>query len=153
MIRLNPTKETQTLDLGFGVEVTVRPLTSAIFAAARVDPEVPKLQVDPDDVSGEGASKEVVTVALVKAIARRTITDWDGIGDADGNPVAPSPAWINLLLDQWALYEAFNTKFVGKFLLLRDEGNGFAPLPNGTSGGAQVIATDATNNAPIAPDS
>jgi hypothetical protein len=153
MIRLNPTKDTQTIDLGFGVEVTVRPLTSAIFADARVDPDVPKLRADSDDGSGIGESKEVVTVALVKAIARRTITAWDGIGDPDGNPVDPSPAWIGLLLDQWALYEAFNAKFVGKFLLLRDEGNGFAPLPNGTSGGAQAIATDATNNAPTAPES
>ena len=153
MIRLNPTKDLQTLDLGFGVEVTVRPMTSAIFAAARVDPAVPLLKADSEDESGEGATKEVVTVALVKAIARRTIVSWDGIGDAEGNPVDPSPEWIGLLLDQWAIYEAFNAKFVGKFLLLRDEGNGFAPLLNGTSGGAQPIVTDATDNVPTAPES
>lgn len=146
MIRLNATNAPQKIDLGFGVEVTCHPMTSAIFAAARTDPSVPLL-ASGDDPDGPGESREVVTVALVKAIAVRTITAWDGVGDSDGNPVDPNPEWVGMLLDQWALYEAFNAKFVAPFLLMRQEGNGSAPLRNGISARAQDTATDAATPA------
>lgn len=152
MIRLNATNQPKTIDLGFGVEVTVNPLTSAVFAAARTDPSVPLL-ANPDNPEAGGEVREVVTVALVKAIAVRTITAWDGVGDADGNPVDPSPEWVGMLLDQWGLYEAFNAKFVAPFLLMRQEGNGSAPLPNGILARAQDIVTDAAKSAPTARES
>ena len=152
MIRLNATNEPQKIDLGFGVEVTCHPMTSAIFAAARTDPSVPLL-ASGDDPDGPGESREVVTVALVKAIAVRTITAWDGVGDADGNPIDPNPEWVGMLLDQWALYEAFNAKFVAPFLLMRQEGNGSASLRNGISARAQDTATDAATPAPTARES
>lgn len=152
MIRLNPSNEPRKIDLGFGVEVVCAPLTSAIFASARTDPSVPPLAVS-DDPDAPGESREVVTAALVKAIAVRTIIGWDGVGDADGNPVDPNPTWIGLLLDQWALYEAFNARFVAPFLILRQEGNGSAPLRNGTSARARDTVTDATGLAPTAQES
>lgn len=149
MIRLNPSNEPRKIDLGFGVEVTCAPLTSAIFSSARADPSIPLLAVS-DDPGAPGESREVVTAALVKAIAVRTIIAWDGVGDPDGNPVDPNPIWIGLLLDQWPLYEAFNAKFVSPFLILRQEGNGSAPLQNGTSARALDTVTDATDLAPSA---
>ena len=152
MIRLNATNKPRTISLGYGVEVTVDPLTSAVFAAARNDPAVPAL-ADPDNPEAGGEGREVVTVALVKAIAIRTITDWNGVGDADGNPVEPTADWVGMLLDQWQFYEAFNAKFVAPFLLMRQEGNGSAPLPTGTSEGAQDTAKAAKESAPAVPES
>lgn len=110
MIRLNLTKEKQKLDLGYGVSVTCEPLTSAIFAAARNDKTVPMLEA-------EHENSELVTNELVKAIARRTITEWDGLGDADGNVIDPDEIGINAMLDVWQLYDSFSSQFVGPFLL------------------------------------
>ena len=144
MIRLNLTKEKQKLDLGYGVTVTCEPLTSAIFAAARNDDTIPKLEVD-------RANTELVTNELVKAIARRTIVEWDGIGDADGNVIDPDALAINAMLDIWQLYDSFNTQFVGPFLLLREEGNASAPSPIGTSEAVLDTATPVPNDATTAP--
>ena len=149
MIRLNPSSEPRKIDLGFGVDVTCAPLTAAIFSSARSDPSVPMLAVGEEP----GANREEVTAALVKAIAVRTIIAWDGVGDMDGNPVDPDPHWVGLLLDQWPIYEAFNAKFVAPFLILRQEGNGSAPLRNGTSAGARDTVTDATGLARTAQES
>ena len=146
MIRLNLTKEKQKLDLGYGVSVTCEPLTSAIFAAARNDATIPKLDEDRQNT-------ELVTNELVKAIARRTIVEWDGIGDADGNVIDPDAVGINAMLDVWQLYDSFNTQFVGPFLLLREEGNASAPSPTGTSAAATDSVPPVPDSAPSAPPS
>ena len=143
MIRLNPSNQDQIIDLGGGVELTCAPLTSAIFAAARNDPAVIAMVT-------AGAGAEEATLATVKAVARRVIKDWDGVGDADGNPVDPDPDRIDQLLDIWPLYDAFNAKFCGPALILVAEGNGSAPLRNGISAGALDIAASATSPAPTA---
>lgn len=143
MIRLNLTKERQTLDLGHGVTLVVEPLNSAIFSAARNDDDVPPLEVD-------RGNAELVTVELVKAIARRTIISWDGIGDANGEVIDPDAAGINAMLDVWQLYEAFNAQFVAPFLILRSEGNASAPSPSGTSAVVLDTATPVPNDATIA---
>ena len=71
--------------------------------------------------------------ALVKAIARMVIRDWDGIGDADGNPVPPTPERIDALLDLPPLYDAFERDLVGPALLLADEKGLFILVnPNGS---------------------
>ena len=144
MIRLNPTAQDRVIDLGGGVELTCAPLTSAIFAAARNDPAVIAMVT-------AGAGAEEATLATIKAVARRVIKDWDGVGDTEGNPVAPDPERIDQLLDIWPLYDAFNAKFCGPALILVAEGNGSAPLRNGISAGALDIAASATSPAPTAP--
>ena len=146
MIRLNPTAQDRVIDLGGGVELTCAPLTSAIFAAARNDPSVIAMVT-------AGAGPEEATLATIKAVARRVIKDWNGVGDAEGNPVDPDPERIDQLLDIWPLYDAFNARFCGPALILVAEGNGSAPSPNGISVGALDIAASATSPAPTAPTS
>ena len=146
MIRLNPTAQDRVIDLGGGVELTCAPLTSAVFAAARNDPAVAASVA-------AGAGPEEATLATIKAVARRVIKGWDGVGDAEGNPINPNPDRIDQLLDIWPLYDAFNAKFCGPALILVTEGNGSAPLRNGISAGALDIAMNATtgpaSNAPM----
>lgn len=144
MIRLNPTAQDRVIDLGGGVELTCAPLTSAVFAAARNDPAVIAIVT-------AGAGPEEATLATIKAVARRVIKDWDGVGDAEGNPINPNPDRIDQLMDIWPLYDAFNAKYCGPALILVAEGNGSAPLRNGISAGALVIAASATSPAPTAP--
>jgi hypothetical protein len=142
MISLTLSREPEWLDLTHGVTVLIRPLTAAIFSAARADLEADEL-ID--------AEAQEIAVALVKAIARRTILSWEGVGNAEGNVIEPDETAIDALFDLWPIYEAFNERFIARWLLLGEEGNGSAPLPTGTSAGAPDIAPPAPGAAPTAP--
>ena len=63
--------------------VQLRPLTTALMVATRSDPAV---EAVPED-----ASDEERAVAFAKALARRAVLAWEGIGDADGNADRPEP--------------------------------------------------------------
>ena len=75
-------------------------------------------------------------MVFAKALARNTVTEWDGVGDSEGNVVPVSPEGINALLDVWPLFEVFQTDYVAKGLVLDQEKNVSAPLPSGSSAGA-----------------
>ncbi len=135
MIRLDLSREPRWLDLGHGVRLRVAPLTTSFMAAARSDPSVTGLP--------EGASNETIAVTMAKALARLVVLDWEGVGDADGEPVPVTPEGIDALLDILPLFEAFQLRYVSKGLLLEEEKNGSAPSANGTSAGATGTADPA----------
>jgi hypothetical protein len=143
MLTLDLTNAPQWCDLIPGVRVKLRPLTTALMVAARGDPAVAALP--------EGAATEEAALAMARALARRAILEWEGIGDADGNPIAPSPEAIDALLDLWPAFEAFQTHYVAKALLLDAEKNASAPLPSGTSAGATATARPVAQPVPTAP--
>jgi len=70
-----------------------------------------------------------------------------GIGDADGKPIDPSPEAIDALLDVWPIFEAFQLTYVAKGLMLEQEKNASALSPNGPSAGASAIAKPAKGRA------
>ena len=105
------------------------------MVAARNDPAVESLP--------QGASKEVQALVMAKAVARRVLTGWEGVGDADGNPVPVSPEGIDALLDIWPVFEAFQTRCLAPHLMLDAEKNASSPVPSGTSAGAKVTARPA----------
>lgn len=144
MLRLNLEKEPFWLDLKHGVRVKVPPVGSSIMAPARSDPKVIEVATQPE------ASREAIALALTKAVAKIAILEWEGVGDAEGNPVAPTPEGIDALMEIFPIYEAFNMGYVAKGLSLELEKNGSAPLPNGTIAGANDIAVPAPKNAPNA---
>ena len=135
MIRLDLSSGPKWLDLGSGLRLQVLPVTTAIMVAARNDPAVEALP--------EGASKEEQALVMAKAVARRVLTGWEGVGDASGKPVPVSPEGIDALLDIWPVFEAFQTRCLAPHLMLEQEKNASAPLPNGTSAGAKATAPDA----------
>ena len=135
MLKLDLSNEPKWLDLGHGVRVLLGPLTTALMVAARNDPAIVTL---PED-----ASDEVSALAFAKALARNTMLDWEGVGDAEGNVIPVSPEAIDALLDIWPLFEAFQTDYVAKGLVLEQEKNVSPPLPNGSSAGAVTIAKPA----------
>jgi len=142
MLKLDLSNEPTWLDLGHGVQVKLRPLTTALMVAARGDPAVQAL--------GEDAGDEESALAFAKALARVAILDWEGVGDADGNPIPVSPEAIDALLDLWPLFEAFQTGYVARGLLLEQEKNASSPLPVGSSAGARDIAQPARASAKTA---
>jgi hypothetical protein len=135
MIRLNLTATPAWLDLAPGLRLQVAPLTTALMVSARADPVIEAL--------AEGASQEVLALAMAKAIARRAVLDWEGVGADMGQPLPVTPEGIDALLEIWPIFEAFQTQYVAKGLILDAEKNVSAPLPSGPSAGAIAIARPA----------
>lgn len=132
MLRLNLAREPYWLDLGLGVCVRVEPLTTALMVAARSDPAVRGLP--------EGTSDDEIAVIFGKVLADRAILDWEGVGDADGNPTPVTPEGIAALLDIWPIFERFQMGYVARGLELEAEKNGSAPLPSGSTAGVKATA-------------
>ncbi|KNX40695.1 hypothetical protein ROTO_27630 [Roseovarius tolerans] len=132
MLTLDLTNTPRWHDLVPGVRAELRPLTTALMVGTRSDPAVEAVPVD--------ASDEERAVAFAKALARRAVLTWEGIGDADGNPIDPSPEAVDALLDIWPIFEAFQLTYVSKGLLLDQEKNVSASSPSGPSAGASATA-------------
>ena len=130
MIRLNLTAAPEWLDLAPGLRLLVGPLTTALMVSARADPAIEAL---PD-----GASQEALALAMAKSVARRAVLGWEGVGDDGGNIIPVSPEGIDALLEIWPVFEAFQTQYVAKGLILDAEKNVSAPSPTGPS----AVATD-----------
>jgi hypothetical protein len=142
MLTLDLTNAPRWHTLASGVRVQLRPLTTALMVATRSDPVV--------EMVPEEASDEERAVAFAKALARRAVLAWEGIGDADGTAIEPSPEAIDALLDIWPIFEAFQLTYVSKGLLLEKEKKVSAPSPNGPSAGASDTATPAKRRAKTA---
>jgi len=142
MLRLNLSNTPDWLDLGHGVRVLVEPMSTAVMIAARRDPQIAAL-----GEAMETLTNDDLALIMAKAVARIAIKDWEGVGDAKGKPVVVTPAGINALLEVWPIFEAFQTKYVNSGFLLEQEKNVSAPLPTGSSAGAQPIANPARGRA------
>lgn len=88
---------------------------------------------------------------MAKSVARRAVLDWEGVGDDAGNIIPVSPEGIDALLEIWPIFEAFQTQYVARGLLLDQEKNVSAPLPTGRSAGASGTAQPAKRLAKTAP--
>ena len=142
MLHLNLSMGPEWFDLGHGVRVLVAPMSTAVMIAARRDPQIAAL-----GDSMETLNNDDLALVMAKAVARIAITDWEGVGDAEGKPVSVTPEHIDALLEVWPLFEAFQTKYVNSGFLLEQEKNVSAPLPTGSSAGAQPIAKPARGRA------
>ena len=143
MIRLNLTASPSWLTLAPGLRLRVAPLTTALMVSARADPTIEAL---PDT-----ATQEELALAMAKAVARRAVLEWEGVGDDDGNLLPVSPAGIDALLEIWPVFEAFQAQYVARGLMLDQEKNASAPSPTGPSAGATATARPAQAPAPTAP--
>ncbi|MEQ8307738.1 MAG: hypothetical protein RIA09_14365 [Hoeflea sp.] len=122
-------------ELAPGVRVQLRPLTTALMVSTRSDPAV--------EAVPEEASDEERVVAFAKALARRAVLAWEGIGDADGSPIDPSPEAIDAVLDVWPIFEAFQLTYVSKGLLLEQEKKRLRALAEWSFAGASDTAKPA----------
>lgn len=116
MIRLDLKREPYWLDLAHGVRLHVRPITTAFVMAARV-------QAMKDEAKDSGDDAASRSAALLKNLAQLAVIDWDGVGDADGNPAPVSPEAITALLDLWPIADAFERFYLGPALVLEQEKN------------------------------
>lgn len=143
MIRLNLSNSPERLTLLPGLRLKVAPLTTALMVAARADPALAAL---PDT-----ASTEEMALAMAKAVARLAVLDWEGVGDEQGEPLPLSPTGVDALLEVWPVFEAFQSQYVARGLMLDAEKNVSAPSPTGASAGAKATVQPAQAPAPTAP--
>ena len=115
MIRLNLTAAPAWLTLAPGLRLQVAPLTTALMVSARADLAVEDLP--------NTATQEELALAMAKAVARRAVLDWEGVGDDTGNIISVSPEGIDALLEIWPVFEAFQAQYVGRGMLLEQEKN------------------------------
>lgn len=120
MLKLTPVaREPFWLDLLPGVRLQVRPISVATMLLARAEAGA---------VLKEEGEREDGTIrageAFTRAFARSAIVAWDGVGDAAGEPVEPSPERIDQLLDHWPAFDAFDRLYVGPALIQDAEKNG-----------------------------
>ena len=144
MLTLDLTHAPRWIELIPGLRVQLRPLTTALMVAARADPALDLSPAAGDDIP---MATEALALTMAKALARQAILDWEGVGDAEGQPLPVSPAAIDALLDIWPVFEAFQTIYVSKGLLLDAEKNVSPPLPIGSSAGASATARPAKGRA------
>jgi len=143
MIRLNLTAAPAWLTIAPDLRLLMAPLTTALMVSARADPAIEAL--------ADTATQEELALTMAKAVARRAVLDWEGVGDDAGNIVPVSPEGIDALLEIWPIFEAFQTQYVAKGLILDEEKNVSAPLPSGPSAGASATARPVRGAAPTAP--
>lgn len=143
MLKLDRQSAPFWLDLVPGVRVEVEPISVASMLIAR---EAVAAILAPGDEVDDADPREVnarASVALVRALCRRGIRRWEGVGDADGNPVAVSPETIDRLLDVWPVYDALDGLYVTPALRRGAEKNASASSPAGTSAAAPPTAPPA----------
>jgi len=116
MLKLAFDREPFWLDLVPGVRVRFRPITvAAILLARTAAAEVLR-------VGGEDAMVKA-GIAFTSSLAHSGIATWEGIGDADGNPVEPTKETIDAALELWPLFDAIDRLYVGPALIQDAEKN------------------------------
>jgi hypothetical protein len=142
MLKLHPNRpDPYWLDLLPGVRIKVRPISvAAIIGARQAAAEAMKTQDGQEIFAG--------SAAFTRSIARWGIVEWEGVGDADGTPVSPSPENIDALLELWQAFDAIDRLYIAPALILADEKNASSPSPNGISAGAKPTAPRARKRAP-----
>ena len=103
MIRLDLTDDPRWLDLGRGVRVQVRPLTTPVYNLIQARALELMGQLEDDGALAVDAANQSIREALYRALITKGlalfgIQAWEGIGDAEGlSPV--TPATIEALID------------------------------------------------------
>ncbi|RDC67243.1 hypothetical protein DLJ49_21225 [Rhodovulum sp. 12E13] len=151
MLRLDMTRKPAWHEMPGGVRLKLLPITTALMAEARRHPDVvaalETVPAEGDDAEMSRATDEAVAIPFAVALARLAIVEWEGVGDAKGNLVDPGPETIPALMDIWPIFEAFQTRYVQKGLLLEQEKNASAPSQPGSGAGARITAQAAKGRA------
>jgi hypothetical protein len=116
MLKLAFDREPFWLDMVPGVRMQFRPITVAAILLARTAAA---------DVLRAGGDDAMVKAgcAFTRSLAHSGIAAWEGIGDADGNPVEPTKDTIDAALEVWSLFDAIDRLYVGPALIQDAEKN------------------------------
>jgi hypothetical protein len=116
MLKLTAGREPYWLDLLTGVRAQFRPISVAAILLARTAAA---------DVLRAGGDDAMVKagIAFTRSLAHSGIAAWEGIGDAEGNPVEPTKETIDGALEHWPVFDAIDRLYVGPALIQDAEKN------------------------------
>lgn len=168
MIRLGMPKEPRWIDIGIGVRLRIRPVTTAISAMARSEARemIRRLREDRDvlvaagldpanlpDLGSEHVRAGIAEGLMAKILGRLVIVEWTGVLDLAGTaPAAVTPQAIGDLMEMPMLAGSFLRQASEPLAGLVAEGNGSGAAPNGTGAAAPDTARGAETRASPAPE-
>jgi hypothetical protein len=125
MLTLDLPAEPYWLDLPRRVRVEIRPVTTAVMAAAQAAAarRLAAIRIADPDLDPD-MSRGLSFAFLVKALARHAVTAWEGIGDAAGKPLPLSPEAVERLMDLDDIAAAFWDRATAPIAAVAAEGNG-----------------------------
>jgi hypothetical protein len=130
MLTLSIPTEPSWIDLPQKVRLRIRPVTTAVVAAAQSaslrEAEALRDAGDPGglDLSDPDVAKGLGFALMVKALARYAVLEWEGVGDASGEPLPCTPDNVALLMDLDEMATAFWRAAFAPVAAVSAEGNG-----------------------------
>ncbi|MGR3497113.1 hypothetical protein [Citreimonas sp.] len=106
------------IELMPGVTVTVEPFRRGLLRDVDEECGLKAARDAEEEISESLLEKRVVT------LAQRVIVAWDGIGDASGEPIEPTPEHIDSLMQDSRAFVAFQRKYLVAAMQVAEEGNG-----------------------------
>ena len=146
-IRLSLPTEPYDIDLGLGVTVTVRPLTTALYQSAeysarrRLDGLVQSIEAieavggkvdDRLDLQDPAGREGTFMYLKAQEMAKLAITHWEGVVGQEDAPEPVSPEAVERLMAINNMAEAFMAGYTAQIGDLYVEGKPLPGEPNGT---------------------
>jgi hypothetical protein len=129
MLTLAIPTEPTWIDLPQEVRLRIRPVTTAVVAAAQSaslrEAEALRDAGDPSglDLADPDIAKGLGFALMVKALARYAVLDWEGVGDGEGQPLPCTPDNIARLMDLDEMATAFWRAAFAPVAAVSAEGN------------------------------
>lgn len=127
MLTLNLKAEPYWMDLPRGVRVQVMPARASLMEAVRSEVLDARLAGGVEDDAAEDdasdAPQSIPFLLWAKVMARQAIVAWEGVGDEAGKAIAPSPDYIDALIEDDRVYVAWRDQYVIPALRVAEEGN------------------------------
>lgn len=150
MLKLDLDRTPRWVDLPLGVRLLMRPAgTAEVHAyrtrAARLFAEMDAayktardsgLPWDGTNLEDPSSRLGLIYALTVAAAAREVVSDWDGVADETGVPLAFNAGLLPRMMNFTPIADAFFAHVVSPAESVAAEGNGSGPLPNGSTGTA-----------------
>ena len=147
MLKLNLKTDPYWIDLPSNIRVKVKPLSTAIMAAAHIMAKTAYQQLVDNgetDQANDALRTGTSNSLLFKSLAQLSIIEWEDVVSADSGDLLPvNDQTVSALMDFWLVAQQFFNKYTAQFAQLETEGNVSAPAANGTSAAAAPIAGSA----------
>lgn len=166
MIKLSLPKNPYWIDLPHGVRLYVRPLTMAVYEAARAKGSRLVADILQDhaeitmaggtveglpDLNDEDARAGLSQFLFAQALAAAAIIRWEGVLSEDGDPMEVTEQSVADLMRYHDMAEGFLVKYTRSHAEAVSEGNASRPSPNGTTAAGRNIAEGAGSKDSPAP--
>jgi hypothetical protein len=128
MLRLDLTASApRWVEVAPGVRLHCLPVDTAAIMRAR-------------QALGDEGGDTPAALRVAQLVAAEVVVAWEGVGDAQGRPLALSPAALAALLNIAPVFDAFERLVLAPAMLLDAEKNVSSPSPSGSAAVAKPIA-------------